>query len=466
MPAQIPPEALSIGRARGRLSASSFTAFNRCEKQWFLNYRIGLRGPTNPHQVMGIIVEDALCGLLMERAGSEGNNWAQSDAPSSDCNTFEELKKSIERKKMDRYSWMRIEREEEEKWQDKVDYYGDDYTGGYERKEKAMKKIMGPIKRKWIKDYIDMGYKIIDKYKPQIKRHILSQKDKPSQHGWNEILVNQIKVKDVFLLSRNDYPNIKKAAEKIATGQVTVGTPAKFRTWYNKRGGIINESFFGLGAGDVPSPSRKGVKKMKKKGNTSVPYGNYTHGLVKMDTVFKYTDSVTFDGDMTDAGGTNTGSTCVTKASSLGDIFGMENRINTHAKSNYTCADGAVAAETSYQVNTLTTDGSDNCFTGINFTGTNSVITVYGLNSDGFRIAGTGSDDKIANGDTGCVVGNGNGYDTMIGIMPITLSVTPQTTGLEIRYNIQRALVLDMGSTSNRPDKLDAGFFDFTITAQ
>ena len=35
-----------------------------------------------------------------------------------------------------------------------------------------------------------------------------------------------------------------------------------------------NESFFGLGAGDVPSPSRKMVKKMKKKGNTSVPYGS------------------------------------------------------------------------------------------------------------------------------------------------------------------------------------------------
>ena len=38
------------------------------------------------------------------------------------------------------------------------------------------------------------------KYKPQIKRHILSQKDKASEHGWNEILVNQIKIKDVFLL--------------------------------------------------------------------------------------------------------------------------------------------------------------------------------------------------------------------------------------------------------------------------
>ncbi len=35
-----------------------------------------------------------------------------------------------------------------------------------------------------------------------------------------------------------------------------------------------NESFFGLGPGDIPSPSRKMVKKMKKKGNTSVPYGS------------------------------------------------------------------------------------------------------------------------------------------------------------------------------------------------
>lgn len=38
--------------------------------------------------------------------------------------------------------------------------------------------------------------------------------------------------------------------------------------------GKKNESFFGLGPGDIPSPSRKMVKKMKKKGNTSVPYGS------------------------------------------------------------------------------------------------------------------------------------------------------------------------------------------------
>ena len=88
MPAQIPPEAQSIGRARGRLSASSLTAFKRCPKQWFLGYRIGLRGPLNPHQIMGIEVESSLCCLLMKRAPKvesfeELQEWLHSLIPHS-----------------------------------------------------------------------------------------------------------------------------------------------------------------------------------------------------------------------------------------------------------------------------------------------------------------------------------------------------------------------------------------------
>ena len=152
---------------------------------------------------------------------------------------YDELKKGIKSNKLDRDTWNSIERKAEAKWEKEVDYYGDDYKGSYEEKEEALKKIMGPLKRKWIKKYIDIGYKIIDKYKAQIKRNILSQKDKPAEHGWNEILVNQIKIKDVFMLTRSDLH--KDEAEKIATGQVTVGSPAKFRKWYQERGGIINE---------------------------------------------------------------------------------------------------------------------------------------------------------------------------------------------------------------------------------
>ena len=172
-----------------------------------------------------------------------------------------EIKSGTEKLKIDENSWDKIQDKLEPKVR-KETGYGDTH---YDRDiyEAELKKQLGPYKRDWIKKYIDMCYDIIDKYKKQIKKHILSQKDKKSEHGWNEILVNQIKIKDVFLLKRSALPNIKKAAEKIATGQVTVGTPAKFRKWYSERGGIINESFFGLGAGDVPSPSRKAVKKNK-----------------------------------------------------------------------------------------------------------------------------------------------------------------------------------------------------------
>src|SRR5210317_1845368 len=150
-----------------------------------------------------------------------------------------EIQSGTEKLKIDENSWDKI--------QDKVDAevrketgYGDTQYD-HQAHKKNVKKALGPYKRKWIKKYIDMCYKIIDKYKKQIKKHILSQKDEKSEHGWNEILVNQIKVKDIFLLKRSALPNIEKAAEKIATGQVTVGSPAQFRKWYNERGGIINE---------------------------------------------------------------------------------------------------------------------------------------------------------------------------------------------------------------------------------
>ena len=113
-----------------------------------------------------------------------------------------EIQSGTEKLKIDENSWAKIERELEPKVR-KETGYGDTH---YDRDkyEAELKKQLGPYKRKWIKKYIDMCYSIIDKYKKQIKKHILSQKDKKSQHGWNEILVNQIKIKDVFLLKRSD----------------------------------------------------------------------------------------------------------------------------------------------------------------------------------------------------------------------------------------------------------------------
>ena len=182
----------------------------------------------------------------------------------------DELEKGIEKNKIDRRVWDKIR---DKVWDEtkKKTGYGDKH---YDHRafDKAFEEALGPHKRDWIKKYVDMCYKIMRKYKPQIKRHILRQKDKGSEFGWNEILVNQIKIKDVFLLSREEYPSIRKAAEKVATGTVTVGSPGKFRKWYQERGGIINE-------GKTMTMNEKrgtcwvGYKQvgMKKKGDRMVP---------------------------------------------------------------------------------------------------------------------------------------------------------------------------------------------------
>ena len=65
MPVGLPPRGGPIGRSRGRLSASSLTTYLRCPRQWLLNYQAGMSGPTRPSQIIGIILEDALCELLM-----------------------------------------------------------------------------------------------------------------------------------------------------------------------------------------------------------------------------------------------------------------------------------------------------------------------------------------------------------------------------------------------------------------
>ena len=150
---------------------------------------------------------------------------------------YKELKSAVKKNKIDRNVWYKLEREIYDKVKKDTGYGDTNYD--HTAHEKNVKKALGPYKRDWIKKYIDIGYKIIDKYKPQIKRNILSQKDKPAEHGWNEILVNQIKIKDIFMLTRADLH--KNEAEKLATGTVTVGSPAKFRKWYSERGGIINE---------------------------------------------------------------------------------------------------------------------------------------------------------------------------------------------------------------------------------
>ena len=201
---------------------------------------------------------------------------------------------------------------------------------------------------------------------------------------------------------------------------------------------------------------------------TTLPYGNYTFAIVTMGSTFKFTTSQLFDATMSDR--SNTSTTCVTKVSSLGTIYGFENRINTAAKSNVDCTSGATAAETTIGVNTLTMDSDDDCYHAVTFQGTSVNIDAYLVESDLTLLDGVGATDtdQIKNGIAGCTGGADHDIARIIGVMPLatTIKITPQTTGLQIKYNNTRGITKSMTSTTNMIGYFDSAFFDFELIAR
>ena len=199
---------------------------------------------------------------------------------------------------------------------------------------------------------------------------------------------------------------------------------------------------------------------------TAVPFGNYTFGVITMGSTFKFTTSVSFNGNISDVGGTNSSTTCVTKASSLGTIYGYHDNINTFAKGNMSCLSGATAAEITVGVNVLTTDSANDCNHLLTFQGTSANIDAYLLESNGTLVDGVGATetDQIKNGLTGCEGGASNGVSLIQGIMPLDLKITPDTIGIQLSYNNTRGIALDMSGTSNQMYKFDSAFFDFDLT--
>lgn len=67
MPFGTPPSGGPLSRTRTRISSSSLTKFLRCPKQFFLGNKLGLSSPRTISQILGIVLEDSLCSILMRR---------------------------------------------------------------------------------------------------------------------------------------------------------------------------------------------------------------------------------------------------------------------------------------------------------------------------------------------------------------------------------------------------------------
>ena len=86
MPVTSPPNSGPLGRSRSRISASGYSTWSRCPKQWFLTRKVGLSSPTSVFQILGVVVEDGLIDLLMHRPDNfssfeELHNWAKQKIP-------------------------------------------------------------------------------------------------------------------------------------------------------------------------------------------------------------------------------------------------------------------------------------------------------------------------------------------------------------------------------------------------
>jgi hypothetical protein len=200
---------------------------------------------------------------------------------------------------------------------------------------------------------------------------------------------------------------------------------------------------------------------------SALPHGTYTHGIITMGSVFKYKTSVTFDGEMTD-NGNNLGATCVTKASSLGIIYGFSDGLDTFAKGNVNCQAGATAEEIEIGINTMTTDGSNNCFHRLNITTSFGTVNGYLLESDFTTQSNVTTSDVAAFNSTGCDPQTDNQIKYILGVMPFSnpLIINSRTAGLEVQYGNSRGMLVDTTNDANQFWKFDGGFFDFNLRAK
>ena len=113
-----------------------------------------------------------------------------------------------------------------------------------------IKKKLGPVVNKHIKKYIDITNGLLKKHKKDVIKSITQPSEKTSA-WWNEIVIYNVKVKDVFVLKRvwedyyfqndnyDDQSYKKDLLSYVDESKITIGTPAQFRKWYTAREGEI-----------------------------------------------------------------------------------------------------------------------------------------------------------------------------------------------------------------------------------
>ena len=127
------------------------------------------------------------------------------------------------------------------------DMWIDENKIDYNEYKALTKKEQGPVINKYVKDYIDLANKTLMKHKKLFKKSLINSKHNKRTAWWNELVVYDTKIIDMFVIQRvldNNY-SARGEIEKLlsqASGNkpISIGTPAKFRKWFTARKGRIH----------------------------------------------------------------------------------------------------------------------------------------------------------------------------------------------------------------------------------
>ena len=134
----------------------------------------------------------------------------------------------------------KIERDLKDKWIE-GDIKYDDYKA-------KVKEEQGPIVAKYVKDFINVANKTLIKNKKIFKKSLIDSDVNKRTAWWNEIVVYNTKIIDMFVMQRvlDNSVLAKVEIEKLlstASGDkpITIGSPAQFRKWFKERKGKIHK---------------------------------------------------------------------------------------------------------------------------------------------------------------------------------------------------------------------------------
>jgi len=192
------------------------------------------------------------------------------------------------------------------------------------------------------------------------------------------------------------------------------------------------------------------------------PYGTYTWAYIEISPTLKYTANATFAGNRKHPGGTVTTSgnaICWTINATSFNTYGLTGGIPNPRVINCANTLGTIGEESLFLNSFIsyagTVDGAQSLNTAASFLATNgSLVEGYLVKSTGMLVP-----------STDVVVDNASGVSKVIVLMPINLTITPDTTGYNIKWNNTRGIKPYFSlSVDQIVDMFGIAYFDFDLT--